>query len=81
MVKTGRERRVSEFAGAGCAVTVNQKYLFHQVQMLYRLEKVLVDRASTNINQVAFSVNLKSAQSRNVTMALHNCTSSICSWP
>ena len=37
--------------------------------MLYRLEKVLVDRASTNINQVAFSVNLKSAQSRNVTMA------------
>ena len=32
--------------------------------MLYRLEKVLVDRASTNIIQVAFSVNLKSAQSR-----------------
>ena len=47
--------------------------------MLYRLEKVLVDRASTNIIQVAFSVNLKSVQSRNVTMALHNCTCSISS--
>ena len=47
--------------------------------MLYRLEKVLVDRASMNIIQVAFSVNLKYT-SRNVTMALHNCTCSICSF-
>ena len=46
--------------------------------MLYRLKKVLVDRASMNIIQAAFSVNLKYA-SRNVTTALHNCTCSVCS--
>ena len=44
--------------------------------MLYRLEKVLVDRASMNVIQVALSAYLKYA-SRNVTMAL--CTCSICS--